>query len=123
MKSTLPISQGLGETREVAFLKLEKVEEFKLLGRAYLITSEQFEVIQNRKAHLTTGNGHVLELGEMGGITVKSLTRIPGNGRQYTTNAPSLEYIDMLRRGLCETYPSMTVEEVSRYLNDILYSE
>ncbi len=107
----------------VAFLKLEKNEKIKTLGRAYLITSEQFEDIRKQEGPSDNWYGHVLELGEMGGISVKTLTRIPGNGRQYTTNAPSLEYIDMLKRGLCETYPSMTVGEVSRYLNDILYSE
>lgn len=96
-------------------------ENIKTLGRAYLITAEQFEEIKKQEGPSSNWYGHVLELGEMAGIPIKTLTRIPENMGQYVTNTPSLEYLDMLRRGLWETYPSMTVEEISRYLSGILY--
>lgn len=104
----------------VAFLKLENDERIETLGRVYLITSEQFEDVKKQEGASNKWYGHVLELGEMGGIPVKTLTRVPENIGQYVINTPSLEYLDMLRRGLVETYTSMTVEEVGRYLNDIL---
>ena len=105
----------------VAFLKLERDEDIKTLGRAYLITAEQFEEIKKQEGPSSNWYGYVLELGEMAGIPVKTLTRIPEKSGHYSTNHPSVEYLDMLRRGLRETYPSMTVEEISRYLDNILY--
>lgn len=105
----------------VAFLKMEKDEKVETLGRAYLITVEQFEDVKKQEGASNNWYGHVMELGEMAGIPVKTLTRIPENMGHYITNTPSLEYLDMLRRGLWETYPSMTVEEISRYINNILY--
>lgn len=107
----------------VAFLKTERNEKAYTLGRAYLITAAQFEDIKKQEGASANWYGHVLDLGTLGGIPVKTLTRVPGNIGQYIINTPSLEYLDMLRRGLWEAYPSMTVEEVSRYLNDILYLE
>lgn len=106
----------------VAFLKLEKDEKIETLGRAYLITAEQFEDVKKQEGASSNWYGHVLELGEMAGIPIKTLTRVPENTGQYVPNTPSLEYLDMLRRGLWETYPSMTVEEISRYLDNILYT-
>ena len=105
----------------VAFLKTEKNEKIQTLGRAYLITTAQFEDIRKQEGSSANWYGHVLDLETLGGIPVKTLTRIPEDVGQYIINTPSLEYLDMLRRGLWETYPSMTVEEVSKYLNDILY--
>ncbi len=107
----------------VAFLKIEKNEKAHTLGRAYLITEAQFEDIKKQEGASANWYGHVLDLGTLGGIPVKTLTRIPENIGQYIINTPSLEYLDMLRRGLWEAYSSMTVEEVSRYLNGIMYLE
>jgi hypothetical protein len=104
----------------VAFLKLEKDEKIETLGRAYLITAEQLEDVKKQEGASIYWYGHVLDLGEMAGLPVKTLTRVPENMGYYVTNTPSLEYLDMLRRGLWETYPTMTVEEIDRYLKDIL---
>lgn len=105
----------------VAFLKLEKDEKIETLGRAYLITTEQLEDVKKQEGTSSNWYGHVMALGEMAGIPVKTLTRLPENMGHYVSNFPSLEYLDMLRRGLWETYPSMKVEGVSRYLENILY--
>lgn len=107
----------------VAFLKTERNEKANTLGRAYLITNALFEDVKRQEGASANWYGHVLDLGTLGGIPVKTLTRVPEKSGQYVINTPSLEYLDMLRRGIWETYPSMTVEEVSKYLNDILYSE
>jgi hypothetical protein len=100
----------------VAFLKAEINERIDTLGRAYLITSEQLEDIRNQEGASSNWYGHIVELGTMGGIPVKTLTRIPEKKGQYILNAPAIEYLDMLRRGLFETYPCMSVEEINRYL-------
>ena len=58
--------------------------------------------------------GDVMDLGDIAGIPVKTLTRIQENIGHYVSNPPSEEYLDMFRRGLWVTCPSMMVEEVSR---------
>jgi hypothetical protein len=104
------------ENGGVAFLKLEAEPEVITLGRAYLITEEQFKEVQEQEGLSPSWYGHILELGEMDGWIIKSFTAEVEN-MEYKYNMPSKDYIEVIKRGLAETYPEKSVEELEIYLN------
>lgn len=68
------------------------------IGRAYLVTKEQL-----RDIHAQEGKGahwypDVVELGHVGGIPAVTLT----NRARRVENAPSEEYLEVMRKGLEE---------------------
>jgi hypothetical protein len=104
------------EGKGVAFLKLEKDDAVITLGRAYLITEEQFKEVQKQEGLSLSWYGHTLELGEMEGYPIKSFTSKVEN-KVYNYNKPSKGYIEVIKRGLVETYPEKSSEEIEIYIN------
>lgn len=108
-----------------------------VLGRAYLITDEQFNdvVLQentkrvdgslfvppfdqlSRKGQwVLPGNplyGGLLNIGSEGGHPVLTFTTARNDLR---ASAPSENYVKVIVSGLKETYPRMTITEISAYL-------
>jgi len=71
------------------------------LGRAYLITENQFLDIQKQEG---SWYEHIVELINGGDdIPHKTFTGIS----RYPENSPSKNYMDVIFKGLCETYPQL----------------
>jgi len=94
----------------VAFLDSNRNEKAATLGRMYLITEEQFEEI-----HEQEGPGwydKVLNLGMEDGFPIKTFT----HSTLFPKNKPSSEYVDVIKKGLNETYPAMSDGEITAYM-------
>lgn len=95
----------------VAFLKINYNRDIKTLGRAYLITEEQFKEVKKQEGGWYP---HELELGQLDGWPIKTFTCNP----ETENNSPAPDYLDIIRTGLQETYPTMRAEDIDRYLKE-----
>lgn len=108
-----------------------------VLGRAYLITDEQFnDVVLQENAKKVDGTrfvppyeqllhkghwvlpenplyGGLLNIGSQGGYPVLTFTTAR---TRLETNAPAESYVKTIASGLKETYPRMSIAEISDYL-------
>jgi hypothetical protein len=92
---------------------LDPARKGTTLGRIFLITQDQFAEIQEQEGSSAEWYGHILELGEYHGITVRTFT----SSTRQRENAPSEAYREVVIEGLFETYgPEMSREEIERYL-------
>lgn len=94
----------------VAFLNPIRNEKAATLGRMYLITEEQF-----KEVHKQEGLGwydKVVDLGMEEGIPIKTFT----HSTLFPKNKPSDEYVNVIKKGLSETYPAMSDREITAYL-------
>ncbi|MFO7636688.1 MAG: hypothetical protein R6W96_05235 [Clostridia bacterium] len=98
----------------VAFISKEHDPGAVTLSRAYLVTEEQFKDIQGQEGRWY---GCTLELGMLEGFPVRTFTRDPLEFRDMETNNPSDAYLEVIRKGLRETYPGMTEEQITGYLD------
>jgi hypothetical protein len=93
----------------VAFIDADK--SGTTFGRAYLITEEQFFEIQKQEGLNDEWYGRIVEISsedcDIPHKTFTSQTRRP-------SNSPCEEYLDIIRKGLSETYPQM--RDYSGYL-------
>jgi gamma-glutamylcyclotransferase (GGCT)/AIG2-like uncharacterized protein YtfP len=85
------------------------------LGRIYLITREQFEEIKKQEGSSSNWYDETLTLGELDGIPVVTLTNKTGR----PAYPPSDAYLEVVRRGLKETYPQMSEYDRMRYLTNL----
>ncbi|MBV1756484.1 MAG: gamma-glutamylcyclotransferase [Dethiosulfatibacter sp.] len=97
----------------VSFLDTER--SGKTLGRIYRITKEQFEEIKKQEGSSSNWYDETITLGKLDGIPVVTLTN--KNGRP--TYLPSDAYIEVVRRGLKETYPQMSEYDRMLYLTSL----
>lgn len=94
----------------VAFLKPERSDNIKTLGRMYLITEKQFIEINKQE-----GSGWydlIINLGTLNGIPVKTFT----HSRMFTRNLPAKKYLKVIEEGIHETYPDLSTDEIENYL-------
>jgi hypothetical protein len=97
----------------VAFLKPERKDNIKTLGRMYLITEEKFKEI-----NIQEGPGWydlIINLGTLNGVPIKTFT----HSRMFTRNLPSQEYLQVVEEGIRETYPNLSKDEISNYLKSV----
>lgn len=94
-----------------AFLDLEK--EGLTLGRAYLITREQYEQVWDIEGRGPNWYCNEIDLGSSAGIPIVTFT----NKTRRKKNFPSNEYLDTMRAGLAETYPELSESALKEYLN------
>ena len=89
------------------------------LGRAYLITKEQFNQIQEQENNSDKWYGNIVELtGDGGVIPYKTFTQ---NSKYRENNPPTLEYLNTVMEGLCEIYPQLNIHyKFSRLLNEAI---
>ena len=74
------------------------------LGRAYLITYEQFLDIQRQEGVSDEWYGRIVEIAAgVGDIPHKTFTSL----HRRLDNMPNNKYLDVLLEGLCETYPQL----------------
>lgn len=120
----------------VAYVDIEKDVNSKTLGRMYLITKEQFtdvvaqetnnekvninfeEVIKDGSKQVTTGTyGNILYLGTKDEYPIFTFT---SNDKMENVplNRPTKPYVDMIIRGLVETF-DFSEEEAYKYLSTI----
>ena len=98
------IIEGVGPVRLGRFDDADKTGI--TLGRAYLITEEQFFDIQKQESPSGEWYGRVVDIAcEDDDIPYKTFT---GNYR-HEENVPSQIYLDTIFEGLCETYPQLNV--------------
>jgi hypothetical protein len=94
----------------VSFLDLSKPG--KALGRMYLITKEQFEDVCRQEGSGSNWYNEVVTTGEHEGIKIVTIT----NKSKRESCAPSDSYIDVIMRGIKETYPEMSSLDIMEYL-------
>ena len=97
----------------VAFIANEK--SGKTLGRAWLVTTDQFKAIRGQEGCSPKWYEYCVKLGtDENGIQYKTFTQDP---QHREPNPPSDEYLEVIRRGLKETYPELTCSKIDAYLN------
>jgi|GEM_PF-1064806 len=113
----------------VAFLRTEQDEDSETLGRAYLVTEEQFqEIVKQENGNIIdpinldeiieTGSGcistayfynFIIYLGKINGIDAFTFTS-KGSSNANNFVGPSKEYFDTIVSGIVETYGYSKVE-------------
>jgi len=94
----------------VAFLKPERNDNIKTLGRMYLITEEQFIEINKQE-----GSGWydlIINLGAFNGVPIKTFT----HSRMFARRLPVKKYLKVIEEGIRETYPDLSEDEKENYL-------
>jgi len=119
-KESLPLSipykmyfgnkSGSWSNAGVSFLDIST--EAKTLGKMYLITKEQFDEVRIQEGSSDNWYNHVIQLGEHDGIKIFTIT----NCNKRPEYAPADNYLDVLRNGLKESYPTMSDFEIMKYL-------
>ena len=95
----------------VAFLDVQK--EGKAYGKMYLITKQQFMDIHEREGSSKNWYNEVVELGNENGMPILTFTHTP---RQQEDVIPSMDYVDVIKKGIRETYPELSEEDIDLYL-------
>jgi|GEM_PF-939586 len=95
----------------VAFMDVQK--EGKAYGKMYLITKQQFMDIHKREGSSKNWYNEVVELGNENGIPILTFTHTP---RQKEDVIPSIDYVDVIKKGIQETYPELSDEDIDLYL-------
>ena len=112
------------KNKGVAFIDPEYCKTEKTLGRAYLITQDQFDEIRNMEGPIWYDK--LLELEKFDCYPVKTFT----HSKRYESKAPCMEYLNVIVSGLREAYVDefnqpklnsykyikMTDLEIKRYL-------
>jgi len=94
----------------VAFLNIYK--SGKSYGKIYLITKEQFEEIKLQEGSNHNWYGKTVNLGFFDGIPVKAITK-----EERTSDViPSPRYIDVIKKGIQDTYPQLILSDIDVYL-------
>ena len=104
-------SSGSWQGGGVAFLEPERNDNTTTLGRMYLITEDQFKEINTQE-----GPGWydlIINLGTLNGVPIKTFT----HSRMFTSNLPVQKYLKVIEDGISETYPNLSKDEISNYLN------
>lgn len=95
----------------VAFLDMS--QGGKCYGKRYLITREQFERIHELEGQGSKWYNTVVDLGSEAGILIKTITHAP---RQPEDVLPSIGYLEVIKKGIQDTYPVMAKADVEAYL-------
>jgi len=94
----------------VSFLDIESTGE--ALGRMYLVTREQFQDISRQEGRGKNWYNNSVNLGEYEGREIITFT----NKIKRLHQKPSEKYLEVIRRGIKETYPAMNETDVMKYL-------
>jgi len=102
---------GRWDNKGVAFLDIE--QQGKAYGKMYLITEEQLEQI-----HVLEGNGpnwynQMVQIGFEEGLPIKTIIHTP---RYINAVSPALDYLNVIKKGMIETYPLLSETEIDVYL-------
>ena len=81
-------------------------------ARAWLVSRAQYEQIRDQEGRSPEWYCDEVALDPIEGIPARTFT----NAERREKNAPSAAYLDVIRRGLLETFPQLTPAEVDRYL-------
>ena len=100
----------------VAFIDVDRPE--KTLGRAYLITEEQYEHLRKQEGRGKNWYNHEHSLGDRYGIPVKTIT----NDGLREERAPSEKYKEVIILGLIETY-GMGGGEAEEYVMKVVIGQ
>ncbi|MBP1745315.1 MAG: hypothetical protein H6Q58_2293 [Firmicutes bacterium] len=98
------------ENQGVAFIEAKNSEETITLGRVYLITEGQFNDIHFQEGKVWYDK--ILDVGTFDGIPVKTFT----HSTKFAENLPGTKYLDVVTKGLKETYPDITEKVIDEYL-------
>lgn len=95
----------------VAFLDISK--KGRSYGKMYLITKEQFEEIHLQEGNVPNWYNEIVDLGLDGGIPIKTITHSP---RHLEEVMPSKAYLEVIKKGIQETYPTLDDLDIEAYL-------
>lgn len=99
------------DEKGVAFIDPKENQNEKTLGKMYLITKEQFHQIKSQEGYWYQNR---LNLGKYDGKEIVTFTDF----NIEEINEPSEKYLDVIKRGILETYKDMTESEVILYLKE-----
>lgn len=105
------------DNKGVAFLDINK--SGKSYGKMYLITREQFEEIQDQEGRSSEWYGKTVSLGNIDGIEVRTITK----EKRTCDVIPSTKYLEVIRKGIHETYPDKTLLDIDLYLTKSYLNE
>ncbi|SDY94500.1 Uncharacterized conserved protein YtfP, gamma-glutamylcyclotransferase (GGCT)/AIG2-like family [Proteiniborus ethanoligenes] len=102
----------------VAFLDISK--RGKSYGKMYLITKEQFEEIHQQEGNGPSWYNKKVNLGFQGGIPIQTITH---ELRDIQEVIPSIDYLEVIKAGIRETYPKLKDVDIDvclmkRYLKE-----
>lgn len=95
------------EHKGVAFLDITKPGLSHAKG--YLVTKDQFHCVKRQEG---SWYDQEVYLGEKNGYPLYTFT----SSVKYSQMNPGEKYLDVIRRGLLETYQDRTIEEINHYL-------
>jgi len=94
----------------VAFINPKRDENAHTLGRIYYITDEQYEDVKVQEGCKYLNK---IELGEIDGVNVVTFTDF----EIYPKKEPSQKYLECIAKGIKDTYPKLTKDEIEKYLS------
>lgn len=104
-------SSSSWENRGVAFLDINTDNE--VIGRAYLITREQFHQVWQQEGKGTSWYSKAVYLGKLEDYPIYTFTASSPRGIKI----PSEKYLEPLRKGINEIDPSLPDEFITEYLD------
>ncbi len=97
--------------KAIAFINPVSGINSHTLGRIYYILYDQYIQV---KGYEGCKYRNEISLGEIDGCKVVTFT----DTEDYPRKQPSQEYLDCIGRGLKETYPNLTKNEIEKYLSE-----
>lgn len=102
---------GRWDNKGVAFLDIYK--KGRCYGKMYLITKEQFKEIHQQEGQGSDWYNEIVNLGFEDGIPIQTITHTL---RYYEDTIPSNAYLDVIKKGIQDTYPSLKEVDIDAYL-------
>lgn len=99
------------EGKAVAFINPESNINAHTRGKIYYVLHEQYLQVKGYEGDKYRNE---VTLGEIDGCKVVTFT----DTEVYPSNQPSQQYLDCIGRGLKETYPELSKNEIEKYLSD-----
>lgn len=99
------------ENKGVAFLDTNSYG--KCYGKRYLITKEQFNSLHKQEGKSDAWYNQIVDLGSEDGIPIRTITHSPNN---LGNNIPHTKYLDVIKKGIQDTYPEIEESQIDAYL-------
>lgn len=103
------LQSSLWSDMAVAFINPKYDECANTLGRMYLVTKKQYNCVKMKEG---PNYRKELCLGYFNNIKIVTFT----NSEVHPKKEPSQEYLDVIKKGLLETYPSFSENDAKEYL-------
>ena len=104
-------ASGRWHGKGVAFLDTDMPG--RSYGKIYLLTREQLAKVHALEGSGTNWYNALVRIGKKDGLDIMIVTHKPG---RLTENPPSKAYLDIIGKGIAETYPHLSEKAIADYL-------